>query len=236
MNAKPDEYPDHHIRQLLDQLPDTPPPGSAFDAERLWGQLQPRLPKTAVRRRPRIVWWAAAACLTGVLLSRVWLMPRNDGSHVNIVRSAAYKASEPKPTGNLSKIADKPVLANATPVVRNQPELRKKPSLPKLVTVHANPDDPEKAVVQTLELPVVADSATAVAEPIEPARTTLVAAAPKRRFRVMHVNELTAEEEARPKLYRTEHFVRLGTGASQPQASTESVPALVIPFASKPNH
>ena len=50
-------------------------------------------------------------------------------------------------------------------------------------------------------------------------------AAPKRRFRVVHENELRAEEEASPKLYRTEHFVRLGTKRSEEPAPEENRPS-----------
>jgi hypothetical protein len=61
-----------------------------------------------------------------------------------------------------------------------------------------------------------------------------VTIAPKRRFRVVHENELPAEDEAYwvryPPEGRTERFVRLGTGnPSQPTAS-DDLPALQLPL------
>ena len=56
------------------------------------------------------------------------------------------------------------------------------------------------------------------------------------RFRVLHVNELRAEEEARPKLYRSEGLVRVifGTPHGAEPAAQESIKSVTFSTKSKP--
>jgi hypothetical protein len=58
--------------------------------------------------------------------------------------------------------------------------------------------------------------------------------APKRRFQVVHLNELQAEEEIRPTTYRTEGFVRLGLGNTGPRMPETAHPSITLPITNKP--
>lgn len=77
---------DEQVRRTLEALPDAPPPGSTFDAGRLWEQLRPelaQLPSEQVQIQSRwhtSRWWLAAASLAGLILSWfVWFQPQESG-------------------------------------------------------------------------------------------------------------------------------------------------------------
>lgn len=232
MNGKPDEHLDQWVRQSLDRLRDTPPPGSTFDAERLWGQLQPELQNSPARRRIGSVWWAAAACLLGfVLLGWLWLTQQPVTTVVDYQPASTGPVQLEKPAirarespvaqrGGRSKFAAKR-LHLAEPMVVSKPQTPVQPLEP----------------VETKNQPPVslAEPTPGVETPVEPPKTITAAATPKRQFQMVHINELVAEEEARPKLYRTEHFVRLGTCSRQESAQNQPSPLIIIPLTKKTN-
>ena len=87
------------------------------------------------------------------------------------------------------------------------------------------PDD----VLSLTEAPAIIDKLLTSGVP------KVIQVKPKRRFQVVHENELRAEEEAQPKLYRPDHFVRLGSGqVEEPQPETGR-PALIMSLTNKPN-
>lgn len=95
---------------------------------------------------------------------------------------------------------------------------------------------PTETAPQLPELPAVAEVSPVVEKLPELSKPKVASATPKRRFRVVHENELRAEEEARPKLYRTDHFVRLGTRRGEEPMPEERRPTLIMSLTHKPNH
>jgi hypothetical protein len=77
------------------------------------------------------------------------------------------------------------------------------------------------------------DSATLIVA--ERAKTATRVAAQKRRFQVVHLNELQAEKEIRPALHSTDRFVRLGTPNNEQPMPEVTHPALTWPLTTKSN-
>lgn len=235
MNGKPGESLDQWVRQSLDRLPDAPPPGSTFDADRLWSRLQPELQKPAVNRRFGWGWWAVAACGSGLLLLG-WLLPKQQSTLTQLTQSSLKRSEAP--------VAISPVQTTTGPPrpesVRLTVTRRSfRPSVP-----HSEPvagtlptalpvDESVQPVAAVAEPPTSTDTqSTPTAQP-ESVAVIAVAAPPKRRFRVVHLNELRAEEAIRPTPHRTDHFVRLGTGAKGQPAPETAHPAITWPLTDK---
>ncbi|QMW01272.1 hypothetical protein [Spirosoma foliorum] len=237
MKQKPDEFPDQWVRQTLSQLPDTPPPGSAFNSERLWGQLRPELEQTPARRLTGWVWWAAAACLLALALGYFWLYTST--SKHSIVATGNHKpkrllTNQYQPNSSADVARSKPVVdGKEKPVLalqkhRDQKETRKAKTTP-FVT------EPIEAVAQTTEVPRSIEVSLLVESEPEAQKPSVAMSAPKHRFKVVHENELRSEEETRPKLYPAENFVRIGTGGRAESVSDGSRPAFTLPLTHKPN-
>lgn len=238
MKQKPDETLDKWVRQTLSQLPDAPPPGSAFNSGRLWEQLRPELQATSNRRQIGLTWWMAAACLTGLTLGWFWLPDSTTDHKAVVAQRFDRKEKASIVSRRSSKPADEVVKPKTVFIDKNQPILglkirshqKKSPeqeSAPlRIEAVEAEPQSTELAIVAAV-LPVVE-------KPIERSKPNVATTAPKQRFRVVHENELQAEEEARPKLYRTEHFVRIGTGERSELTPNENPPSLTLPLTHKP--
>ncbi|SFE17103.1 hypothetical protein [Spirosoma endophyticum] len=239
MKQKPDETLDQWVRQTLSQLPDTPPPGSSFDPARLWAQLHPELQAAPVRRKIGIVWWIAAACLTGLTLSWFWMNPSPADRKTVAVQKIDRKedvatASHPTPNWAAEVVNSKTISTEKNrPMVSLKIRSRQKQGPDQeVIPVRSKA---VKAEPPAIELPAVAEVLPIIEKPVERSKPNVAATALKRRFRVVHENELQAEEEARPKLYRTEHFVRIGTGERSEPAPNENRPALRLPLTHKPN-
>ncbi|MFD2570113.1 hypothetical protein ACFSUS_05665 [Spirosoma soli] len=237
MKQKSDESLDQWVRQSLDRLPDAPPPGSAFDTERLWGQMWPQVAATPIGWQRLAGWWIAA-CVTGLILGVVWIGQLAENKPLATQKPQLLPATpKEKPAMNLTdrQLAQelvshrqvKPVTMHrvaAKQLIRTKPQ----------PTVHVT--EPIAAVAQLVEALITPDTAatSVVAKPVEPVRT--IAAKPaSRRFRVVHENELRAEEEARPKLYRSEHFVRLGTGSQRAIDDVRPSSPIILPLTTKTN-
>lgn len=229
--------PDEWVRQLLNQLPDAPPPGSSFDSARLWSQLRPELQAKPARRWVR--WWVAAACLTGLIIGwLVWPLQHSEQ------KTAAIDQRQPDALSGLSA-KSKPMVdsSEAVPVVAEVRQPRTQRDRAKNQPVYSPADvavpayklaEPEPVAQATEQS--VPPATTPVVETMSEARQANVAAAtPKRRFRVMHENELRAEDEAAPKLYRADSFVRLGTGQRSEPATANRQSALIMPLTNHSN-
>ncbi|SOD89568.1 hypothetical protein [Spirosoma fluviale] len=237
MKQKPDESLDQWVRHTLSQLPDSPPPGSSFDPERLWGQLNPKLATAPARRKIGMAWWIAAACLAGVTLSGYWLTQRVD-SRTDV---AVHQPRQLKP--------DVPLLRPepASSVASREAYFSKKERHPATSRSDTHrPDSPQAEAttpsteplalsVLPAELPLLTNELPGEEKQPDLNKRTATASTPKRRFNVVHANELRAEEETRPKLYPAENFVRIGTGERTESISDESRPALTLPLTHKPN-
>jgi hypothetical protein len=236
MNGKPDEHFDQGVRQSLDRLPDAPPPGTNFDAERLWRQLQPELQKPITRWRGW-VGWAAAACVMGLLLLGWLSIDQQPTVNYRIVsrteRLAPPTAINRKPKITIRNDRSEPAYSAKTHLSSpyRTGQLERIAEAAPLVLLETEPAQPVADVTEPLRIMDTASSGLIGSKPI---KITAVAAH-KRRFRVVHLNELLTEEEARPKFYRTEGFVRLGTGRQDGPIHDEPTAAIILPLTSKTN-
>lgn len=250
MKQKPDESLDQWVRQSLSRLPDTPPSGSSFDPERLWQQLRPELQAELPRRRVSWVWWSAAAVIAGIVTlwgSMYWR--ESLPASALTVKKTKQVTSGP---ATLSMGAEKPV--KSVPELENEKRNAPDVASKQVKTEKINPRqqvDAHSEVVATVDLSE-SESDGSRERGIRPPGTLentlpeLETQAPiaqnvpksnkvKRHFKVVHENELQAEEEAMPKLYQTGNFVRLGTGQIQETEQQERQPSLVLPLTNKPN-
>ncbi|MGF7215566.1 hypothetical protein GGR92_001706 [Spirosoma lacussanchae] len=235
MKQQPDETLDQWVRQALDRLPDGPPPGSAFDPDRVWKQLRPAMQEKPVRWP----WWrvggAVAACLIGLLLVWLGLYPRPEPA------TGLARRTERQPAPPLAaSVPDRPYSPAPEPVsvpheTAVAPDRIRKLPTPAVTPVQttANPQ-----LLETVAEPVAntnAPEAVATTTPAlvasagKPASTSAVVAK-TRRFQVVHLNELQAEDEIRPAPHRTDRLVRLGTGAPGPVPVDAVTPTLTLPL------
>jgi hypothetical protein len=235
MNGKPDEHLDEWVRQSLNRLPNTPPPGTQFDAERLWTKMRPELQKKPYSRQWGWVWWAAAACLVSAVLG--WLslnQPKRERNHpITYVKHRNVPVAinrEPKSLTENDRLKEVPMRPNysSRPASKQMPKRIAPVPTPVLSSETAGP---WVAHINEPPMGARADSIRSIA----PEKTKeKVASAPKRRFQVVHLNELQAEEEIRPTTYRTEGFVRLGLGNTGVHMPETAHPSIMLPITSKP--
>lgn len=237
MNGKPDEPFDQWIRQSLDRLPDAPPPGTRFDAGRLWDQLQPELQKAPAHRRTDPFWWAAAACLVSVLLGWLWMSQQPEPTRRTVGSVVRPNAPVPvRPEQRATARIDPSELVRPTNTHQSFRLSARRPArIASNSPAVVPPGEPDRPVATVTELPAIADTKLPVVTQPQTVSSTAVAVAPKRRFRVVHLNELLAEEEIRPALHRTDRFVRLGTGDHGQPAPETAHPTITWPLTNKPN-
>lgn len=222
MNEKQGEHLDQRIRQALSNLPDTPPPGSSFDSAQLWEQLRPELAAPPVARKRVAGWWWAAASVVGLLVG-VWYGQSAPKQTTTIAQSVSLPPRSAKrgPVSSPIKEAEQTV----------HPSARKKSNLQMAIAVRFV-NKAETVSIQQIEHPTTQEpiSLTPITEVPKPA----VATTPKKRFRVVHENELAAEDDAHRVRYandgRTERFVRIGSGNPSQTTADEDLPALLLPL------
>lgn len=244
MNEKRSDLFDGRVRQTLDGLPDAPPPGSTFDAGRLWEQLRPELatpvaPVSQKAFKRRGAWWLLAAAVAGLVTVWLWYIPTDKpvaqtSKSVRPVvpqiadRLESHKDKQTEPE-SLSK-ANKPIADVVERRLKKSSNRSSSPTQPNAQPTFSPAPQPEEttagAVAQTVEPPAAPLSAAS-------SQTASVANATKRRFRVVHENELPAEDEAYQVRYRTQHFVRMGTSGQLSAAPDEGLPALRLPLSRK---
>jgi hypothetical protein len=236
MKQKPDETLDHWVRQSLSQLPDAPPPGSSFDPEHLWAQLRPDVQAAPARRRMGWAWWVVAACLAGLTVS--WFLQPKPANNKAVIahgtrRNTNAQMEHRQKSDPVAEMAvARPVFSRKRPVP--EPIIATNHKETPIQQVTPSPEQVIEANPQTPELSTVAD-VTPITEKLPEPKPNVAVIAPKHQFRVVHENELRAEEEARPKLYRTEHFVRVGTGRREETGPEEQRPTLIMSLTNKPN-
>lgn len=237
MKQKPDESLDHWVRHTLSQLPDSPPPGSSFDRERLWSQLHAELPTAPARRKIGLIWWVAAACLAGLTLGGYWLTQRVDnrtdvGMHQPGQRRPDVPSLRPEPASFVaSREASFPKEEHHP--VKSRSNTHRPDSPP--VEATTQPTESLETPALATELPLIASESPGEEKQPDLRTQTATVSPPKRRFNVVHANELRAEEEARPKLYPGGNFVRIGTGERTEFLTDERRPVLTLPLTHKPN-
>ncbi|OZI06243.1 hypothetical protein BWI93_20720 [Siphonobacter sp. BAB-5385] len=205
---------DDWFRNQLEDVPETVP----FSTESLWKDIQ-----TAQKARPRPYYrWVAAACVAVLLLGGLgWFLTQPDpvASTPELAQRSTPRTTAPaKPaTPTPKRVLLVPV--PSTPVKSRLATVTKKPA--PQVTV------PRDSAVDVLS--VTPTEIIAVETPVLPLPSS-VATRPVKRFRVLHANDVQAQQDAQPKLYRSEGFVRLGPPAADsapvriPHLSTHSQP------------
>lgn len=205
---------DNRFKTTLDGLPDAPPPGTAFDADALWGDLDRRL-----RPRRRFTgWWVAAGGLLALLAGLgAWVLFSAEKTATPTRQFATGKV-RPKPerlaaapTVRAAEVATraerrivsaKPtVTAKAAPRRAAKPVAEPAPSLPE--TAPVTPTAPEASPQP------VAESVVAVVKPVFSEKKKARA---QPRFRIVHANELPSNETIPTKQPRTEATARVTFG------------------------
>ncbi|GAB3641747.1 hypothetical protein [Spirosoma arcticum] len=229
MNGKPDEPLDQWVRQSLDRLPDAPPPGTTFDAGRLWNQLQPELQNPATHRRGW-VGWAAAACLVSVLLGWLWMKQQPESTRRTVASVA--RLNTPVSIRSEQGATAKTDLSESVPptnVRRSfRPSARHSERMVKALPTVIPANESAGSIAAVTDSPMIADTKLPVVTQTETAASTAIA--PKRRFRVVHLNELQAEEAIRPSPHRTDRFVRLGIGDNGQPVPEAAHPTITWPL------
>lgn len=223
------ESVDQLIRQALAALPDTPPPEVPFEAEALWKNLHTELhPKP----RWRGGWWVAA----GVVLALIGV-----GAYVLAPVPAPPNARTLLAARSVGKVPPRQIRVPIAPVPRVEaaaigrklvpPRSRPTPGplpedVPRVAAAEPVSAETEPVPAAPEPLPVAE-----VAGGVPPATPSPVPLRP--RFRVVHANELRAEEEARPKLYRSEAWVRFGYPTELGGGELPTIKPII--FSRKPN-
>ncbi|MCY7349370.1 MAG: hypothetical protein LH606_01710 [Cytophagaceae bacterium] len=226
---------DELLRKNLDARADAPPPGPGltFDADALWRALDAEL---RPRRRVKNWWVAAAVALLLMVLGSGWW---SDFSVEKKPRGIAGQnmTRKPIPTNDEKFIAV--VIIPAPRPVAQRPESAAKS---KLATQFSQPKQNTERVAPTPEpTELMSSLANVAARPVEPqpvildenplvnptpppptVATRTVKTRSQSRFRVVHANEIMAEEEARPKLHREEGFVRVFISIPAPPEANRS--------------
>lgn len=226
MNEKQGNLLDQRIRQALGSLPDAPPPGSPFDSARLWEQLRPELNAQQPVSRKRVGgWWWAAALVAGLLVVGFWYGQSASKQTTTISQSVSLPPRSEKygPVFSQTEVAKQTA----------HPSARRKNNLQTAVAVRfATKAEAETVSIQQTEQPIIREPVSLT--PLVEIPKTVVATLTKKRFRVVHENELIAEDEAHRVRYapggRTERFVRLGTGSQSQTIANEELPALQLPL------
>ena len=233
MNGKPDEHFDQWVRQSLDKLPDAPPPGTRFDAGRLWNQLQPELHKSATHRRFGWIGWVAAACTVG-LLGWFWTNQQPDSTDRT---SSVKRPNGPVAIRSQHRATARNGLSESVGVTKIRrpfwPSARRQERITSVLPTVLPDNEPAQSVAAVADLLLVLDTSFTLSIQPKPAQITAVIPL-KRRFQVVHLNELQAEEAIRPSPHKTDRFVRLGTG-DRGQPVPETVPTITWPLTTKLN-
>ncbi len=255
MNEQHGNRPDQRIRQMLDTLPDAPPPGSTFDSAKLWERLRPELIVLSVsvqsaekqpvvrKKRPIGGWWLVAASVVGLLMGGLWwsgqlwskqemvsqkTSEKTDGNH-RLSAKPNPSVDQPKVVAHLSEIR----LATAFSKRQfHQPKRVETRPISAKAPVGLAYNQPQNADNQPIVSPVEMANTPPESASLTPAATQkpAIANTPKRRYRVVHTNELADEDESNVVRYRAERFVRLGTGSPSSAGSGGESPMLLIPL------
>ena len=211
MTNRQDEHPDRRFREALDTLPtDAPAPGTQFNANALWEQLRPELAAQPIAARQRTWpgWWLAVASLVGVLLGGWWWLVQRTQPVQMVVTQLPPQRTQP---GIVAKNDQQPT--NNEPITGR---------IKNVVPLHRFPQKPAESGQRTQPKPVASAEAVAdVPAPVlsdttvtYPVAASASSTPPKRRFAVVHQNELRSDAETQAKLERNDRFVRLGIPAS----------------------
>lgn len=228
MSDKPDERLDLRIRQALDALPDGLPPGSAFDAGRLWEQLRPELmdqPVDQPGKKTAFLWWVAAASLASLLIGWWWQsLPDQRQKKASAYEQTRHTQAKERvgTTGRVFPESQDLAKRDHKSLTGANHPLNKPPVKPVNIreVAEIRPSAADSSALSALPLlaETVPDSPMPISlTPTVASHQPTALAVSKRRFRVVHENELLTEDEAYRIRHSTENrgegLVRLGTGS-----------------------
>ncbi|WP_345264791.1 hypothetical protein [Nibrella viscosa] len=215
------------VRQAFQSLPDTPPPGSSFDSQRLWSQLNHELHPAKPARRLAGWWWMAGMLF--LLAGLGWYIgtgpsPGNENGTAVVqqgpkqpsvsVGATSGGIEEARPVGRNSVSAPAPSLHPKPLTAQHPPATTRQRVEAVAIRTPESPSPENPAPIPAQELVATREPGSDLTSPgVEPkpvARTLAKAAKP--RFRVVHINEWQTEEDVKTSLRRNEGLVRLGTG------------------------
>ncbi len=229
--------PDKFFKTALDGLPDAPPPGTSFDAEALWGSLDRQL-----RPRRRFAgWWVAAGTALLLLAGAGWQL-RFSGEKTPATTAVVGVRTDRTAVGQPERSVRTPTkeaLAAAKPTgsalatvswPRQQPRGAERGIAPPPAAPESRPEALSNPAGFSEPIPDPV-AAAVVEKPVSPGKTGVPA---KPRFRVVPANELLAEDEARPKLYRPEGTARVTLGFPT-KTTPVAEPSPILILAKKPD-
>ncbi|MBO0950099.1 hypothetical protein [Fibrella forsythiae] len=248
MNEQQGKHLDERLRQALDTLSDVPAPGSTFDAGKFWEQLRPELAAETVvlvSKRTGQVRWLVAASLVGMALFLGWLLrstPALNQTQINRQTEKEVVKHVPIHLRERTQPKQTPLIASSRSRKRTSESPKGNVEKSTGVSAHTTDATNSQLTVATANVPVdlpVAEALptelTAVQLPPTAVTRKAVPTYPKRRFAVVHQNELRAEAETRAKLERNDRFVRLGSAPVsdaplRPIETAEEKIRLIIPL------
>jgi hypothetical protein len=231
--------PDKFFKTALDALPDAPPPGTVFDADALWADLDRQL---RPRRRFRAGWLAAACGLLTLLVGLGgWFLvsEKKPGAPAGRLTEEPIRRAGKRVEAPGNEVFKNPLVAKrvvspprrATPR-RGTTPVPPVPDVPKALVAEAAP---EAVSIPAPEPEISSHSEAVVRLPAKPVFSEKKLVESKPRFRVVPANELLAEEEARPKLHRSEGTARVTLGYRATPEPTPAAPPPVLTLTKKPD-
>lgn len=229
---------DNRFKTALDGLPDAPPPGTAFDADALWADLDRQL-----RPRRRFAGWWVAACgvltlLAGLGGGVLFLAEKTTPSATRLAAEPARREGKRAVSPEKEGFKNAPVASRAvSPPKRATPQRGTTPVVPvppapaAALAEEASPAGPETAVAMSPPAPTeAADSMAASSLAAKPVFLTQKPARPKPRFRVVHAHELPSSETIPTKQPRAEATARvtIGFDAALQAAPADPLPVLIL--------
>ncbi|OIN59918.1 hypothetical protein BLX24_08720 [Arsenicibacter rosenii] len=238
------EHLDRNIRQALDSVSHTLPPDTSYTLGRGWDRIRTELAADTPKPVPahRRLWWRVAAIILfgfGAGITGLYLLPVQNGktAHSSPESHAPLVSQQVDAPDKLPAKPDAP--DRPRPDIQRQPPLATKPATP--------PDTLTKdGITATEARPQLAASPETVPEKPDtvsekPVDTHVITAvinhkpvAKKRRFAVIHENELPLAEEAHRIRYsvgeKPERLVRIGSGAFDAYPSNQTPATLSVPL------
>jgi hypothetical protein len=190
--------------------------------------LRPELQTSTKPRRRVWVWWAAAACVAGIVLG--WFALNQPQPEPGATVAREKRPAAPLPIDQQSKPVVEPSRVAVAIPATSRPSVGRKNE--RRVSAPAQSGD---RTAPTVALSTEPAADTRLDSTATGKASVAAVRSPKRRFQVVHLNELQAEEEIRPTPHRTERFVRLGMGNTEAPSPEAIHPSISVPISSKSN-